>query len=122
MAAEAGSSTSDDDSAVLATGLGTVVVDASHDGVATSLCTGAVVVVAASGDGVSASLDTCRDDTGRSDTSRSDTGTSSAASMVLANALNAADGGFLLLFGATGLNAGCESQQGHGWGCEVHFY
>lgn len=116
MAAVAGSSTSDDDSAVLAAGLGTVVVGASDDGVATSLCTGTVVVVAAGGNGVSASLGTSRDNT-----SRSDTGTSSAASMVLANALYAADGGFVLLFGTTGLNAGCESQQGHGGGCEVHF-
>ena len=117
MAAEAGSSTSADDGAVLATGLGTVVVGASHDGVAASLCTSTVVVVSTSGNWVSASL--C---TGRDDTSRGDAGASSAASLVLANALNAVDGGFVLLFGTTGLDTSCESQQGHGGGCEVHFY
>ena len=111
MAAEAGCSTSEDDGAVLAAGVGTVAVGASHDGVATSLNTG-TVVVAASRNRVSASLDT----------GRNDTGTSATARLVLANTLSAADGGFMLLLGATGLDAGCESQQGHGGGGEVHFY
>ena len=106
MAVEAGGSTRDDDGAVLAAGVGTVVVGASDDGVATSLCTGAVVVVTG-GNGMSASLNT---------------GTRGTASLVLANTLSALDGGFVVLFGATGLDTGCESQQGHGGGGEVHFY
>jgi hypothetical protein len=42
--------------------------------------------------------------------------------LVLADTLSVVNGGFLLLFGTTGLNAGCESQQGDRGSGEVHFY
>jgi hypothetical protein len=41
--------------------------------------------------------------------------------LVLADTLSVVNGGFLLHFGTTGLNTGCESQQGDGGGGEVHF-
>jgi hypothetical protein len=72
--------------------------------------------------GVASSVNTSASDTSTMarDTGR-DTG-GSTRSVVLADALSAADGGFMLLLVATGLNAGCESQQGNGWCGEVHFY
>ena len=98
VAGGARSGTSDDDSAVLATVVGTVAVGASHDGVSTSV------------------------NTGRNNTGRVNTSASRTASLVLADTLSVVNGGFLLLFGTTGLNAGCESQQGDRGSGEVHFY
>lgn len=106
MAGVAGGCTSDNDSAVITNTAAGTAWGASHDGVATSAGTGADN---AGSNGMSTSLST-----GRSNIS-------TRLNTLLADDTLHVDGRSLQLFGA-GLNTGCESQQGDGGGCEVHFY